>query len=347
MSNSNSSATISRPHVVLLGAGASCATIPNGDKYGKKISAMDGFLQKSGIDVLLKGYDISTKSKNLEDIYVEIDEKSKNDKDFVKLKNNIENSIQTYMESFQLPDQATIYDLLILSLTKKDLIATFNWDPMIIQAVRRVLKFTQNTPKIVFLHGNVSAGYCPNCNLTGNKNAICKCCHHRLQDFPLLYPVKDKNYSSSLAIKASWYEVQRCLEKAYIFTIFGYSAPKTDVEAVSLMKNAWSSIREKKLEEIEIIDIKSENDVVNSWSDFIFQDHYTYCRSFFESSLAQYPRRTCETMWAQIMESRFVNGATGFNDSIKSLDQAYGIIKSLDTEENNGTSRSIPYLQEL
>lgn len=52
-------------------------------------------------------------------------------------------------------------------------------------------------------------------------------------------------------------------------------------------------------------------------------------------------------MWAQIMESRFVNGATGFNDSIKSLDQAYGIIKSLDTEENNGTSRSIPYLQEL
>lgn len=30
-----------RPHVVILGAGASCAAIPNGDKNGKKISAMN------------------------------------------------------------------------------------------------------------------------------------------------------------------------------------------------------------------------------------------------------------------------------------------------------------------
>ena len=28
-----------RPHVVILGAGASCAAIPLGDKYGRKISA--------------------------------------------------------------------------------------------------------------------------------------------------------------------------------------------------------------------------------------------------------------------------------------------------------------------
>ena len=27
-----------RPHVVILGAGASCAAIPNGDKNGKRIS---------------------------------------------------------------------------------------------------------------------------------------------------------------------------------------------------------------------------------------------------------------------------------------------------------------------
>ena len=33
-----------RPHVVILGAGASCAAIPNGDKHGKKISAMSGFI---------------------------------------------------------------------------------------------------------------------------------------------------------------------------------------------------------------------------------------------------------------------------------------------------------------
>ena len=35
-----------RPHVVILGAGASCATIPNWDKNGKWISAMSGFIDK-------------------------------------------------------------------------------------------------------------------------------------------------------------------------------------------------------------------------------------------------------------------------------------------------------------
>ena len=34
-----------RPHVVILGAGASCAAIPSGDKYGRKISAMSGFIE--------------------------------------------------------------------------------------------------------------------------------------------------------------------------------------------------------------------------------------------------------------------------------------------------------------
>ena len=38
-----------RPHVVILGAGASCAAIPNGDKNGKKISAMSGFIDKLGL----------------------------------------------------------------------------------------------------------------------------------------------------------------------------------------------------------------------------------------------------------------------------------------------------------
>lgn len=36
--------TKSRPHVVILGTGASCAAIPHGDKNGKKISAMNGFI---------------------------------------------------------------------------------------------------------------------------------------------------------------------------------------------------------------------------------------------------------------------------------------------------------------
>ncbi len=43
-----------RPYVVILGAGASCAAIPDGDKYGRKISAMSGFIEKLGFWGILK-----------------------------------------------------------------------------------------------------------------------------------------------------------------------------------------------------------------------------------------------------------------------------------------------------
>lgn len=51
-----------RPHVVILGAGASCAAIPNGDKNGKKISAMNGFIEKLGLSELLSKIVLSSKS---------------------------------------------------------------------------------------------------------------------------------------------------------------------------------------------------------------------------------------------------------------------------------------------
>lgn len=44
----------SRPHVVLLGAGASCAAIPNGDKNGRKISGMNGFIEKLGLTDIIE-----------------------------------------------------------------------------------------------------------------------------------------------------------------------------------------------------------------------------------------------------------------------------------------------------
>ena len=51
-----------RPHVVILGAGASCAAIPNGDKHGKKISAMSGFIEKLGLSSVISKVDIRTSS---------------------------------------------------------------------------------------------------------------------------------------------------------------------------------------------------------------------------------------------------------------------------------------------
>lgn len=119
----------SRPHVVILGAGASCAAIPNGDKYGRKISAMSGFIDKLGLTSLLSKVDIHTESDNLEDIYMELDERSGQDSECACVKEELEDVIRDYMSQFYLPDEPTIYDFLVMSLTSKDLIATFNWDP--------------------------------------------------------------------------------------------------------------------------------------------------------------------------------------------------------------------------
>lgn len=38
-----------RPHVVILGAGATMAAIPGGDKNGRRSSVMSGFIESLGV----------------------------------------------------------------------------------------------------------------------------------------------------------------------------------------------------------------------------------------------------------------------------------------------------------
>lgn len=333
-----------RPHVVILGAGASIATIPNGDKFGKKICAMEGFIKKAGLSHILEGVNLETTSENLENIYMELDKRSKDNQNYQEVKNNLEDGIRQFIEKFCLPDTATIYDYLILSLSKKDLIATFNWDPLLVQAVRRVSKFTQNTPKVVFLHGNVASGFCSKCNFLGNKGIKCPKCGSQLKDVPLLYPVKEKNYRESDAISAAWDCLEQYLSQAFMITIFGYSAPISDNAAIDLMKKAWGNNESRKLEEIEIVDIRPEDSVLSSWKDFIFSHHYSYFNSFFNTSLAKFPRRSCEAMVDQLFFCEFLNDTKGFKDLSIPLDKAYAHIKELDEEESNGITFSNPYI---
>ena len=98
-----------RPHVVILGAGASCAAIPSGDKYGRKISAMSGFIEKLGLSEIISKVELHTASDNLEDIYMELDERSKDEADCNAVKIELENVIRDYMSDFELPDEPTIY----------------------------------------------------------------------------------------------------------------------------------------------------------------------------------------------------------------------------------------------
>lgn len=305
-----------RPHVVLLGAGASCAAIPNGDKNGKKICAMDGFIDKLGLTDILKPVSLITESGNLEDIYMELDARS-GEEECAQVKEKLEQAIYDYMSDFELPDEPTVYDYLVASLSSKDLIATFNWDPLLVQALKRVgEKISSNLPHVAFLHGNVAVGFCEKDSVMGCNGSICSKCGKVLIPTKLLYPVKNKNYDSQIPIRKSWNCLNMALEDAYMFTIFGYSAPKSDVSALAMLKKAWGNLNTRNLEQIEFVDLKSENEIRDSWKDFIHSHHYSCHESYFDTFLAKFPQKSCSALFDQTMNCTFLDGSHGIKSGM-------------------------------
>ena len=320
-----------RPHVVILGAGASVAAIPNGDANGKKISVMNDFFQKTNTEYLLEGIDLKTKSKNLEDIYSEIYERPELKDVCYKL----EKAIYDYFSDLQIPDEPTIYDFLILSLRKKDLIATFNWDPLLQQAYQRCGRITRDLPKIVFLHGNVAIGLCMQDKVYGSIDHYCPLCRQRLSPLQLLYPIKKKDYNSDKFIKDEWDIIEKALSFAFIITVFGYGAPPSDVEAIKLLKNAWGDTEKRQFEQTEIIDIKPEDKLADTWSPFIHSHHYEVHDSFFDSTIASFPRRTCECLYDQNLDAHFIDNEKGFKENMSWEDIEHYLEPILEDEYKN------------
>ena len=58
-----------RPHIVLLGAGASVATIPNGDANGKRIPVMKNLIKTLNIEHLINDLPNDIKESDFENIY--------------------------------------------------------------------------------------------------------------------------------------------------------------------------------------------------------------------------------------------------------------------------------------
>ncbi len=319
-----------RPHVVLLGAGASYAALPNGDKNGKKLPLMANFVETLELDGLLYQYGIKPPYNDFEAIYSDI---AIND-DLSELRVRLENIIEDYFSSLELPAYPTLYDHLVLSLRPKDVIATFNWDPFLTQAVIRNLNFIKKPPIILFLHGNVTYRYCSNCKVGLPNQFFCNKCGDELKKAPLLYPVKEKDYQGHPVIKSHWDGFREFLKSAWVFTIFGYSAPKTDVEAVELMKNAWGDVNSRELEQTEIIDIRNKDELVQTWSPFIHTHHYDIRTSFYESYIAKFPRRSGEALWAQLMECKWLD-PTPFPKEEKSFENLYKYLKEKINKENS------------
>lgn len=296
-----------KPHVVLLGAGASVAVLNdfNGtDKYGKKTSVMNNFIQELGLDEIFNEYNYKPFSRNLEDIYSDLYEKP----EYAELRSRLEVAIEDYYFDMVIPDEPTIYDMLILSLTHKDCIATFNWDPLLVQAYLRVKKITNDLPEIYYLHGNVFIGYCEKDFRFGAYHGKCPICNNRYSSVPLLYPIKNKNYDLNSLISSFLRQFSQQLKDAYIFTIFGYSAPKSDYEAVNLLKEIWN-VSGKKLEQFEIIDILSKDELDEKWKDFEFESHYEYHTSFYDTALSKFPRSSVESLIRQNENAEFIDNS--------------------------------------
>jgi len=290
-----------RPHVVILGAGASRAALPVGDRNGIKVPLMDDFIKILGLESLFNKIGINYEEKNFEEIYSELSENPK----YSDIYSDLNNRIYDFFSSLELPDEVTIYDLLILSLREKDVIATFNWDPFLIQAIRRNYEIAK-PPKVYFLHGNVLAAFCLKDSISGLKGNLCSKCNKPFRDSNLLYPITKKNYSNDKFIKGQWDGLRFFLENCFMLTIFGYSAPKSDEDAKSLMKKAWNPAH-KAFESVEIIDTKSQLELEENWKEFIEPFYHDSCLTSYDNSfLYNFPRRTGEAHEFQNIEANFI-----------------------------------------
>jgi hypothetical protein len=293
-----------RPHVVILGAGASLAAFPNGDKNGRKLPLMWNIVDVIGLGTLLDESGIKEYRDNFEKLYSELVTTGK----YPELVAKIDQAIFDYFANMQLPNEPTLYDHLVLSLRNKDVIATFNWDPFLVQAMARNGN-SNSLPLALFLHGNTAIGYCMGHKPlhVGPRGHHCRRCGKPLQDSRLLYPVSQKNYNRDPFIAKSWELLQKFLEDAFLVTVFGYSAPVTDVEAIELLKSAWGDPHLRALEEIEFIDIKEEEILYQTWKLFIHSHHYQTTKSFYDSIIGRSPRRSCEAMWMCLMDAVFID----------------------------------------
>jgi hypothetical protein len=201
--------------------------------------------------------------------------------------------IREHFGRLRLPEKPTLYDCLILALRPKDAIVTFNWDPLICQAFKRWRHLGNVLPEVFFLHGNVDIGIDLEKKVSGFLSDE-PYPGRKLSATPLLYPIEQKNYNSDPFVADQWQKASDWMSEAYYATIYGYSAPSSDVEARKLLLKAWTENPTRELAQFSIVDIRDANEVEKAWSDFIVRTHGGASDSFDYNILKRHPRRSCE-----------------------------------------------------
>lgn len=288
------------PHVVIVGAGASIAACKI-DKNGKEVPLLKNIHNILGLTLELEKYDFSDEQmSDFEKLFSDIYGKE----EYSELQEKLEYEVCDYFSKLMISDEPTLYDYLILSLTEKDAIISFNWDPFLMQAYRRNIS-VGNLPELIFPHGNAGVGLCYDCKIKGYANCLCPNCFRDFEQMPLLYPIGKKDYNEKPIIKNEWNRAKAVLAKAAGITVYGYGAPVTDIEAVELMKSANSISQMKDIAPFTIINLAcNEVEQREKWKEFYDVKMMIYCNSFEESMLWRNPRVSLETLFDAILQQQ-------------------------------------------
>lgn len=284
-----------RPHLVVLGAGASYAATPHGEKHARHLPLMKDLSNALELRNLLDCEMYRKSSQDFEAFFEELMLQG-----FPELVSEIESRMIRLFDSYAIANYVTMYDQLVLSLRAKDTIVSFNWDPLLPYAYRRN-GFLKTLPSLWFLHGNVKIGLCADDNIIGWTDDKCRKCGNPLSPGPLLYPISHKDYDSDPIIAESWRHFEDELSNAYFLTIFGYSAPVTDEVARTRFISKLKSNSMIGFMEMEIIDPNAEKLLETRYSGIYDNLHVSCVDEFSNSWLLMHPRLTCEAIYQAIM----------------------------------------------
>jgi hypothetical protein len=291
-----------RPHVLLLGAGASRAALPNGDRNGVPVPLLREVASDLSLDEQFPSELRELASTDFETAYSRLVDSGAD-------VSALDARVRDYFAKLKLPDEANLYDLLHLCLREKDAIFTFNWDPFLMQSrIRLALLGVKKFPKLFFLHGNVLVGFYVDDQVSGVVGDHCRSCGKPFVPSKLLFPVEKKNYSDDLFIAREWEALRDYLKAAFMLTVFGYSAPTTDVEAADLLKEGWGTPAQRNMEQMEIVNRPGSDhaDLEATWQPFIHTHHFEIHDTFNESWMANHPRRSGEAYFNQYWRSQFI-----------------------------------------
>ena len=248
--------------------------------------------------------------------------------EYSELQEKLENTVRAYFQSLKIPESVTLYDYLILSLTRKDAIISFNWDPFLLQAYLRNIN-VGNLPQLIFPHGNVGVGICFNCNIKGYSNFACPKCLKPFDDMPLLFPIQKKNYFESSIIRNEWQLARDYLGRAAGVTIFGYSAPETDLDAYNILKESYKKSDIIIIAPFTIINLKSQENVQREkWSEIYDEHMIQFFESFKDSNLWRSPRVSLEYLFDAILQQN-PRAYTKSYQEFETLEELQNFVKTI------------------